>query len=181
MKNGIIEINPKRCLACKGCEIACAVAHSSMKKIDCSIKETSLPEKRVHVVQRNAVAGIGGGFLKLSVPMQCRHCEDAPCVNICPVKALTKTETQGIVLLDTNLCNGCKLCIPACPFRVINLDRTGRAVIKCDMCIERLKQDELPACVSACPTNALKFRPFEEATGEKRKKYLVEMVRDKNT
>ncbi|MBU2567893.1 MAG: 4Fe-4S binding protein [Elusimicrobia bacterium] len=182
MKKGIIEINPERCLACKSCEIACAVAHSGTKNLELSIKEIPLPEKRVQVEQADVMSKSGQGFfLKMAAPLQCRHCEDAPCVKICPTKALTKTHQEEPVLLDNKLCIGCKWCILVCPFGVIKMDRTGGAIIKCDLCIERLKQNELPACVVSCPTKAIKFRTLEETAKEKRKKFLVDIASEKNT
>jgi Fe-S-cluster-containing dehydrogenase component len=59
------------------------------------------------------------------------------------------------------------------------MDREGKAVIKCDLCFERLKDDKLPACVEACPTKALQFKTLEEVTAEKRKEYLVKFTKGK--
>jgi len=163
MKKGIIYIDVEKCLACRSCEIACAVEHSESKDLKTALKEKkSLPRVKVD------------GDASISVPLQCRHCEDAPCVKICPTKALKKTD-DSMVLLDEGKCIGCKWCIVVCPFGVMRIDSRKKVVLKCDLCVERLKKDQLPACVSACPTKALEFKTPGEAEAKKRKKYLAEV------
>jgi len=65
----------------------------------------------------------------------------------------------------------------ACPFGVITLDAKGRTIIKCDQCFERVEHGELPACVSACPTGALQFKPLEDVVAEKREACLLQIER----
>jgi carbon-monoxide dehydrogenase iron sulfur subunit len=111
--------------------------------------------------------------------MQCRHCEDAPCVAVCPSKALFKEaggSAENIVVLDSGLCIGCKWCIEVCPFGVIKMNKSGSAVIKCDLCVERLRAGEKPACVAACKTGALSYRTSFDFARNKRKKFLVEIT-----
>ena len=161
--NGIILINPEKCLACKTCELQCAIAHSKSNDMAKAICEEPLPQTRVKVEAAD----------NLTIPLQCRHCEDAPCVKICPTKATVKSEPEGPVLIKDELCIGCKWCLLVCPFGVIHMGREGAAVTKCDLCFERLAKGELPACVAACPSKALQFKSIEETTKEKRKEYLV--------
>lgn len=161
---GIILIDPKKCLACRTCELQCAIAHSESKDLEKAICEDPLPETRVKV----EAAG------DLAVPLQCRHCEDAPCVNICPTKAIVKSESEGPVLIKDELCIGCKWCVLVCPFGVIRMSRGGAAVTKCDLCFERLVKNKLPACVVACPSKALQFKSIEEINKQKKKEYLVQ-------
>jgi carbon-monoxide dehydrogenase iron sulfur subunit len=162
---GIIFVNVEKCLACRSCELQCAVEHSKSKTLFKAIREEPLPKPRAQV------KGVGN----LSLPLQCRHCEDAPCVTICPTGALEKQGIEQPVIIKTELCIGCKWCILVCPFGEIWLDSQGKAVIKCDMCIERLKKDRKPACVEACPTRALQFKPIEEVVSQRREKFLVEL------
>ncbi len=166
---GMIFVDIKKCLACKTCEFQCAVVHSKSKDLYQAIDEYPLPQRRVKV---ESVA-------ELTIPLQCRQCEDAPCVKICPTKAIEKSEVEQPVLIKEQLCIGCKWCILVCPFGVIGMDREGKAVIKCDLCFERLKDDKLPACVEACPTKALQFKTSEEVASEKRKEYLVKFAKGK--
>ena len=164
--NGVIFVDVEKCLACKSCELECAVAHSKSKNLIEAIRETPIPEAQIGVE----------GTEDLSIPLQCRHCEDAPCVKICPTKAIEKIGNEGPVIIKDELCVGCKFCILVCPFGVIGISHKGRVAIKCDLCIERLKENRLPACVEACPTKALRFISLEELTKERRKKVANESL-----
>lgn len=161
-----IVINIERCLACKSCEIACAVAHSQSGILEESITEQPRPKKRVTVEA-------SGEF---GVPMQCRHCEDAPCITVCPTKAIHRQHAEGPVLIDHDLCIGCKFCLMVCPFGVIDLSSDGKVMVKCDLCFERAKQGQEPACVEACPTKALQFTDERELINKKRQKAAKEFV-----
>ena len=160
----VIEI--KKCLACKSCEIECSLRHSLSGKLEKAVTEYPRPQTRVKVEK----AGRG------SVPLQCRHCEEAPCVMICPTKAIKKTGVEEPVIIEASLCIGCKFCVQACPFGVIFLDSQGKGIIKCDLCLEKLKKDELPACVEGCPTAAIKFKLSSELSAELRKKAGKDLV-----
>lgn len=166
MRKGVLWVEVKKCLACKTCELECAVVHSMSRNLKTVITENpiSIPRLKVEAAK------------DFSVPLQCRHCEDAPCVKICPTKALAKSEPGAPVLLNKEYCIGCRFCIQVCPFGVIRMDRNGTAIIKCDLCIERLTRNELPACVSGCPTRAIKFLSVEEYTEKMRKKAVESFV-----
>ncbi len=156
---GVLFIDAGKCLGCKSCEIGCAVEHSQSKDLFMAILETPTPQSRVSV----EIAG------DVSVPLQCRHCEDAPCVAICPTKAIEKLGTEEPGLIKEELCIGGKWCILVCPFGVIKLSRDGRRITKCDLCLERIKDERNPACVESCPTGALQYKTIDEITAEKRK------------
>lgn len=162
----VIIIDIERCLACKSCEIACAIAHSKSKVLEDAVTESPRPQKRVTV----EAAG------EFGVPMQCRHCEDAPCIIVCPTKAIHRQHAEGPVLIDKDLCIGCKFCLMVCPFGVIDLSSDGKVMVKCDLCFERAKQGQEPACVEACPTKALKFAEERELIKNKRQKTASEFV-----
>lgn len=162
----MIYVEPGRCLACKSCEMACAVAHSESKELFSALQEEPMPQSRVQV------EGIEG----YSVPLQCRHCEDAPCIKVCPTGAINRLSPLSPVLLNSEKCIGCKWCLMACPFGMIQVGREGVGVIKCDLCIERLARGEEPACVSGCPTGALRFLSPEEISKHKREATASELL-----
>ncbi|MCX7805293.1 MAG: 4Fe-4S binding protein [Planctomycetota bacterium] len=161
-----IEVRPERCAGCLSCELACAVAHSKSKTVAGAAAERPRPRARVKVVP-------AAGFC---VPMACRHCAEAPCVVVCPTKALSRKDTSDPVLLAVELCIGCRACAMVCPFGAISADEDGRAVLKCDLCANRTAEGLEPACVSACPTGAIRYVEVEVVAAEKRRTAAEDMV-----
>ena len=155
----VIVVNEERCLACNSCMIACAMAHTEAETLVEALGAATPPQSRVYVEP----AGTSGA------PLQCRHCEDPPCIAICPTGAIDRASSDGPVLLDQESCIGCKFCMLVCPFGVIALSRDGKAMIKCDLCVERIEAGEQPACVAACPTGALKFVELDEHLRRRRR------------
>jgi Fe-S-cluster-containing dehydrogenase component len=90
------------------------------------------------------------------VPKLCNHCDNPPCVQVCPVGATFKSP-DGVVLVDTNYCIGCRYCIQACPYGARFLHPETRTAEKCTFCYHRISKGLLPACVEACPTQARVF------------------------
>ncbi len=118
------------------------------------------------------------------VPVLCNHCDNPPCVRVCPTKATWKRQ-DGIVMMDWHRCIGCRYCVAACPYgsrsfnwldprphiKELNLDfptRTKGVVEKCNLCEERLAKGEQPACVVGCPEKALVFGNLEDPKSEVR-------------
>jgi carbon-monoxide dehydrogenase iron sulfur subunit len=134
----------KKCLACRACEIACAVAHVESESLADALYARGA-QPRIYVLP-------AGGF---AVPLQCRHCDDAPCIRVCPTGALSRKDLGAPVLSVDALCIGCRFCVQACPFGVIRISSAGQAVIKCDLCVARLAEGLEPACVWSCPVDAL--------------------------
>jgi sulfite dehydrogenase (quinone) subunit SoeB len=93
-------------------------------------------------------------------PKSCLHCEDPPCVPVCPTGASYKRAEDGIVLVDYDKCIGCKYCSWACPYGARELDEKRQVMTKCTLCVDRItdaslpERERKPACVLACPTNA---------------------------
>ncbi|GLR10305.1 oxidoreductase (Fe-S)-binding subunit [Mixta theicola] len=139
--NKFIVTDPQECIGCHVCEVACVVAHNNHL----------WPEERSAFIPRIQVIFQE----KSSVAVTCRHCNDAPCVESCPVDALHFGERS--IQLDEQRCIGCKNCLVACPFGAIEMvSRQDPAVAiaqKCDLCSHQAS----PACVASCPTQALQL------------------------
>jgi carbon-monoxide dehydrogenase iron sulfur subunit len=161
----VIIVNIEKCLACKSCEIACALAHSRSAVLEQAVTELPRPQRMVTVEPAGEFA----------VPIQCRHCEAAPCIEICPTGAIQRLDEQSPVMVEADLCIGCKLCMLICPFGVLQIGSEGRAVVKCDMCYERLKEGKVPECVEACPTKALQLVSLKELTKSRRQEAAKEL------
>lgn len=115
-----------KCSGCRKCEIACSLFHENRIWPEAS---------RVRVFM--LVPGA-------EVPHLCAQCEDHPCVNSCPVEALTISDETGAVLVDKEKCDGCGVCIDACPGRVPHVHPTEKYAIICDLCGGE------PQCVKVC-------------------------------
>lgn len=115
----------------------------------------------------------------------CNHCDEPPCVRVCPTQATWKREADGIVMMDWHRCIGCRYCVAACPYgsRSFNWSdprphigtlnagyptRTKGVVEKCTFCDERLARGQMPACVEACPEKALLFGDLADPGSEVR-------------
>ena len=146
-----IIVNPERCLGCHSCVLQCAMAHSDVDTFSEAVVAEDTPQSRVHVED----TGIW------PVAMQCQHCKDAPCVMVCPVDAIQRSEPGLPVLIDPEKCTGCGFCIAVCPFGAVEKQRGEKKAVKCDLCKDRPEGD-LPACVSACPTRAIGFKESTE-------------------
>jgi carbon-monoxide dehydrogenase iron sulfur subunit len=131
----------KKCLGCRSCEIACAVAHSEGRDLWKAIKEEikSLPRKQVLA------------FEDENYPVSCRNCDEPKCVEACMAVALSYDVKLGIVQHDKKRCVGCWMCVMSCPFGAIRPDINTKVPLRCDKCIDR---DE-PSCLKACPTKAI--------------------------
>jgi carbon-monoxide dehydrogenase iron sulfur subunit len=132
------------CIGCRLCEIHCLVQHSKSKKIIKAFRrERDTVAPRVQVEQ--------SGYLSFAI--QCRHCEDAPCIEACITGAMYRDEKTGAVLCEQDKCVGCWMCIMVCPLGVIRRSADGKVASKCDLCAGQ----EAPVCVENCPNEALAY------------------------
>ena len=105
-------------------------------------------------------------------PKSCLHCEDAPCVPVCPTGASFKRSEDGIVLVDYDKCIGCKYCSWSCPYGAREFDPVQGVMKKCTLCVDRITDMSLPAdrrkpaCVLACPTSARLFGDIKDPNSE---------------
>jgi len=152
-KSGTIVIDLKRCVACLSCEMACAKAHASVSDIVEAILSDTPLVPRVNVVAMDG----------RPVPIQCRHCEDAPCAAACTTGALYKDKKTGHVLTAPEKCIKCKACVRVCPYAAVRWHEKADRIFKCDLC-EGVLVDGRPGphCVPACPTRALRLEDEED-------------------
>jgi anaerobic carbon-monoxide dehydrogenase iron sulfur subunit len=132
------------CLGCRLCEIACLTRRSKSKKLIKAYREergTIMPALRVE--ECGAV----------SFAVQCRHCDDAPCIEACITGAMKRDPDTGAVICDQEKCVGCWSCIMVCPAGAIRRSAARKAASKCDLCMG----EETPVCVLNCPNEALVY------------------------
>ncbi len=180
-KDKRIVVRVDRCVGCHTCELACALAHSEpagSKRIKAS--STELDWGRLHSLSRS---GMRPGYrlnveayAKRAVPIHCLHCDDAACLAACPTGAIFRAGESGPVLYDSERCIGCRMCVQACPFGVIQVHPNAKGVLKCDLCIDRLADHREPACVESCPTKALLFVEEEQENKSKRQRTAESVV-----
>lgn len=135
----VIVLNLDYCIGCRSCATACVASHHQ------------------HL---NLVHGRVGELAEL--PHHCRHCQDAACVAACPTEAL-KRDASGIVRRHIFLCVGCRSCIQACPFGVLDEKLLRHVSAKCDLCLDRFQQGLEPRCVATCVSGALTFEDLSQA------------------
>lgn len=141
MLRAFVYADPEKCIGCRCCEAACSAVHSKYEGRTFGCKEEDI------IPRLFLVRGEGK-----KVPVQCHHCEAAPCKGVCVSGAIC---TEGpVVQIDEKKCTGCKNCMLACPFGVIDIGKNRVVVEKCDTCSSR---EAGPACVEVCPTQALKW------------------------
>ena len=134
MDKKTILVDPEKCTGCRNCELVCSVKHNG-------VSNPSLA--RIHIVKWE--------YLGVYIPMSCQQCEDAPCMTVCPVKAITRDETLDYVKVDYDVCIGCRMCVAVCPFGAMNFNIIDKRVSKCDLC------DGDPQCVKFCEVKAVEY------------------------
>jgi carbon-monoxide dehydrogenase iron sulfur subunit len=162
----LVFVNPERCIGCLQCEFACAVEHSTSQSPSSAWTEEPVPRARIHVEP--------GPVIGTSYPSRCRHCDPAPCLQVCPTSAITRDTEQNLVLVDQETCINCAMCAMVCPFDALTFHRmpagTGArtVAVKCDGCVDRIRRGETPACVEACKTGALVYGELNDLVAEGR-------------
>lgn len=140
MRYGFL-IDQHRCIGCHACTVACKEEHD----IAVGVNRTW-----VKYVEKGRFPDVRRHFQVT----RCNHCENAPCVKICPTTALFRRE-NGIVDFDNARCIGCKGCMEACPYDALYLDPETNTAAKCHYCAHKVEVGLEPACVTVCPTRAI--------------------------
>jgi formate dehydrogenase iron-sulfur subunit len=157
-----ILIDIARCIGCRSCEAACKAYHGFPpgQGVDLGPQAwTFVATRRLRTSRPHMTLGEGSAHQR-TVKVQCMHCLDPACASACPVGALRKS-AAGPVTYDAGRCIGCRYCMVACPFQIPRFEwhRPLPRITKCNMCAERQARGRLPACVAACPVQALQFGP----------------------
>lgn len=174
-----MAIDLSRCIGCNTCAVACKVSNNLPKDVWWNV---------VHTEGRDFAdtsKGTYGGEMQMSwLPVNCMHCENAVCEEVCPTGATVKRD-DGIVTVDEETCIGCKSCMEACPYDVRRLienepeyylelpigdpaakSHKGGTVEKCDFCAGRIDRGEKPACMELCPGRARYWGDLDDPNSE---------------
>lgn len=157
------EVSLDRCTGCKACVSAC---HSL----------NGLDDEEVWRDTGVLLGGSAAPGWQQTVTTACHHCEDPACMNGCPVGAYEKDADTGIVRHLDDQCIGCSYCILKCPYDVPKYSSKRGIVRKCDMCHQRLAEGEAPACVQACPTEAIRIVTVSKEQSGERKSFLSSTI-----
>ena len=168
-----LAIDLDTCVGCHACVISCKEWNTSnygapLSDIDAYGEDpVGVFLNRVHTYEIE----VEEKFAQVvHFPKSCLHCDDAPCVTVCPTGASYKRTEDGIVLVNEDACIGCGLCAWACPYGAREMDTDAGVMKKCTLCVDRIynknipEEDREPACVRACPTNARHFGDFADPT-----------------
>ncbi len=158
------------CIGCKACEVACKEwnqlpARASGKlelsglSYDNTVRLDGEHWRHVKFIEQFSEDRKQGRWLMMSDV--CKHCVQAGCLEVCPTGAIIRTEFDTVVI-QADTCNGCRDCIAACPFGVIEINPVSRTAQKCTLCYDRMKVGMTPACAQACPTASIQFGPLDE-------------------
>ena len=162
----VFVFDQDKCAACSACMMGC---------LDQNDPDLAAGDQCFRQTFDNEVALEDGSVYCAYISAACMHCADAPCIAACPVGCLSKDPETGFTVYDNTNCIGCHSCAMACPFAAPGFGREGK-MVKCDGCIERVRQGLQPACVKVCPYQALSLvsqEEFEQRNREKKARLLA--------
>jgi len=157
------------CIGCKACQVAChqwndlPAGHGprrtslpllSGQSYDNTTSLSDVNWRHVKFIEQFSPDRSQTAWLMMSDV--CKHCVNAPCLEVCPTGAILRTEFDT-VYINEPACNGCRDCISACPFGVIHMSESRHVAQKCTFCYDRLRNGLTPACAQACPTQSIRF------------------------
>ena len=135
-------VDSERCIGCFTCAMACKNQYH---------QENGVVWRNVHSLAEEIYPHRGRAFYSLA----CNHCQNPTCLNVCPVKAYYKREKDGVVVHEQDKCIGCGNCIRSCPYGAPQYNPVLKKAEKCSFCWQRIEAGLQPACVQACPVDAI--------------------------
>lgn len=141
-----VYVKEEFCVGCGLCQVYCLTQHSESKDIiKAHKKEDPKPVSRIYKEEEE----------DFDFAVQCRHCDEAPCIQGCITGAMYRDEETGAVVRDEDKCVGCWTCVMVCPIGAVKRGIEGKKIaLKCDLC----EGEETPVCVENCPNEALEYR-----------------------
>jgi formate dehydrogenase iron-sulfur subunit len=157
------------CIGCKACEVACkswnqlparegGQTEMSGDSYDNTVALSGTTWRHVKFIEQFD-SPYNGRWLMMSDV--CKHCAQAGCIEVCPTGAIIRTEFDTVVI-QSDVCNGCRACIAGCPYGVIDMNPVSGTAQKCTLCYDRMSVGLEPACSKACPTDSIQFGPIDE-------------------
>lgn len=155
MKQNVLVIDLDRCIGCRGgCQVACKTQNTIALGASRSKLYTMGP------------TGTYPDLEMYFIPVMCQQCEDAPCARVCPTDACYKSDEDGVVYIDREVCIGCQTCMKACPYQAIVFNKELRVADKCDICPELRVEGKRPACARNCSGAAIHFGDINDPDSE---------------
>jgi anaerobic dimethyl sulfoxide reductase subunit B (iron-sulfur subunit) len=161
-KEYLIDFDSEKCTQCHGCEIACK-----------AWRELSYGVQYRRVL--NLWQGEYPNVKNASISLACLHCVEPACAAACPTGAISKSEKDGMVVVDETLCDGCGICAAACAFGVPRFGENG-IMQKCDLCCEYQLGYASPPCVDTCPGEALSYVEVSQAGKKAREEKITRLL-----
>jgi Fe-S-cluster-containing hydrogenase component 2 len=148
--NGVLVVYPERCTGCRICELRCAYHHTA---------EANPARSRVRVLKWEDEG--------LNIPTTCYQCLRCTIIDPCPVDAISRNLKTGAVVINKELCIGCRVCLFECPFGAPSMDPVNNVAINCDLC------NGYPKCVERCPTHAIEYIPADKESAARKREALT--------